>query len=258
MADPISKIKKIRTIIVDDEQPAQEVLINYICDYCPEIEIVAVCGSAKSAFEAINIKKPQLVFLDILMPNESGFELLRMFGTFDFKIIFVTGHSEYALDAFRFSAVDYLLKPIKVAELTEAVNKVKSGQMLSGPINQLQDLMESFVFPTKQNKDLVIADSGGFSVVKTDEIILCKAEGCSTTLHLINNETITSARNLKYFEEIFDPMKFMRVHYSYIINLDHVRKYTNNDEITLTDNLKCCLSRANRHEFHEHYKNRKM
>ena len=258
MTEPISKLQKIRTVIVDDEQPAQEVLVNYICDYCPEIEIVAVCGSAKSAFEAINDKKPQLVFLDIQMPKESGFELLRMFGSINFKVIFVTGHSEYAIDAFRFSAVDFLLKPIKVGELAEAINKVKSEPTLSGPINQLQNLMESFAPATKQNKNLIIPDSGGFSVVKTDEIILCQAEGCSTTIHLINNGMITSARNLKYFEEIFDPQKFMRVHYSYIINLDHVRKYTNNDEITLTDNLKCCLSRSNKHEFQEHYKNRKM
>ena len=193
-----------------------------------------------------------------MMPLAGGFDLLRMFNSIDFKVIFVTGHSQYAIDAFRFAAVDFLLKPVKVGELTEAVNKVKSSLKFTDPIYHLQDLMESYALPTKQNKNLVIANSCGFSVVKTDEIILCRAEGCSTTIHLVNNGTITSARNLKYFEEIFDPTKFMRVHYSYIINLDHVKKYTNNDEIILTDNLKCCLSRSNKQEFQEHYKNRKL
>jgi two-component system LytT family response regulator len=257
MADLISPKQKIRTIIVDDEQPAQELLLNYICEYCPELEIVAVCGTAKSAFATISGENPQLVFLDVRMPLVNGFDLLRMFDPIYFKVIFVTGHSEYAIDAFRFAAVDFLLKPVKVSELTEAVNKVKSNLMLAGPINQLKTLMENISKPLKQNKNLIIADFNGFSVIKTDDIILCQAEGCFTVIYLINDELINSARNLKYFEEILDPQQFMRVHYSYLINLHHVKRYTSNDEIILTDDLKCNLSRSNKQEFHEYYKNRK-
>jgi two-component system LytT family response regulator len=252
MADPISLKQRIRTIIVDDEQPAQELLVNYICEYCPELEIVAVCGTAKSAFAAISGKKPQLVILDVLMPLADGFDPIY------FKVIFVTGHSQYAIDAFRFAAVDYLLKPVKVSELTEAVNKVKSSLMLTSPINQLQGLIENFSQPQKQNRNLIIADHNGFSVVKTDEIILCQAEGCFTVIYMVNDELINSARNLKYFEEVLDPKQFMRVHYSYLINLHHVKRYTSNDEIILTDDLKCNLSRSNKQEFQEYYKNRKL
>jgi two-component system LytT family response regulator len=258
MADPISLKQRIPTIIVDDEQPAQELLANFICEYCPELEIVAVCGSAKTAFAAISGKKPQLVILDVLMPLADGFDLLRMFDPIFFKVIFVTGHSQYAIDAFRFAAVDFLLKPIKVAELAEAVRKVKSTLMLTRPINQLQSLIENFSQPQKQNRNLIIADNNGFSVVKTDEIILCQAEGCFTVIYLVNDELINSARNLKYFEEILDPKQFMRVHYSYLINLHHVKRYTSNDEIILTDDLKCNLSRSNKQEFQEYYKNQKL
>ena len=258
MVDLMFLKQRIRTVIVDDEQPAQEVLVNYICDYCPELEIVAVCGSAKTAFAAISEKKPQLVFLDVMMPLSGGFDLLRMFSHIDFKVIFVTGHSQYAIDAFRFAAVDFLLKPVKVSELTEAVDKVKNNLKLTVPIDQIQSLMESFSQPSKQNRNLVIANSNGFSVVKTDEIILCLAEGCFTVIYLINNELINSSRNLKYFEEILDPQLFMRVHCSYLINLHHVKRYSSNDEIILTDNLKCSLSRSNKQEFHDYYKNRKL
>jgi two-component system LytT family response regulator len=104
----------IKSVIVDDEQPSREALANYIREYCPDIEIVSECKSAKTAFKCINERRPQLVFLDIEMPRGSGFDLLKMFKTIPFKVIFVTAFSDYAIQAFRFSATDYLMKPVKV------------------------------------------------------------------------------------------------------------------------------------------------
>src|ERR1035437_4787774 len=117
--------KSIKTIIVDDEKPSREALVNYITEYCPDIEIVSECKSIKTAYKSISELKPQLVFLDIEMPNGSGFDLLKMFETIDFKVIFITAFSDYAIQAFRFSATDYLLKPVKVIELIDAVAKVQ-------------------------------------------------------------------------------------------------------------------------------------
>ncbi len=115
----------IKTVIVDDEDPSRKALSNYLREFCPNIQVVAECGSAKTAFKAINEKQPQLVFLDIEMPKGSGFDLLRMFDTINFKVIFITAFSNYAVQAFRVSATDFLLKPVKITELIEAVKKVQ-------------------------------------------------------------------------------------------------------------------------------------
>ena len=114
----------LKAIVVDDETPSREALSTYIRDFCPIVRIVAECNNARAAYQSILEQRPHLVFLDIEMPNGDGFDLLRMFKTIDYKVIFVTAFSEYALRAFRFSASDYLLKPVKVDELVEAVNKV--------------------------------------------------------------------------------------------------------------------------------------
>ena len=249
--------QKIQTVIVDDEHLAREALVNYICDYCPEIEVIANCNSVAAAYRTINEMKPQLVFLDIKMPNGTGFDLLKMFNPIDFKVVFITAFSEYAIDAFRFTAVDYLLKPVKVGELIEAVAKVKRELKMASSFDQLLELLDGFTSASRQSKSLVISDANGFSVVKREDIILCSADSYCTNLFLVNNPSIVSTRNLKYFEEILDSDQFMRVHNSYIVNLDHVRKYTSQDEIFLTDNLKCPLSKVHKHKFQEYHKNKK-
>jgi len=256
MTDSTLIIKKIRTVIVDGERLEREALIHAIGEYCPEIEIVAECGSASEAFKAIMETYPQLVFLDVEIPKSNGFELLRMFNPVNFKFIFVTTLSQYATDAFRVHAVDYLLKPLRNFELIESVNKVKNELKIAGSISQLEKLVEGFTGNIRQNSNLVLIDTNGFSVVRTGEVIMCKAETYCTSVFLVNHIIENSAKNLKYYEDILDPHQFMRVHHSYIINLDHVKRYNNKDEIILTDNLTCCLSRAHKHGFQEYYRNR--
>ena len=249
---------KIRTIIVDDEQPSREALANYIAEYCPSLEVVAECNSAKEAFKAILENKPQLVFLDIEMPKGTGFDLLRMFSTVNFKVIFVTAYSQYAIDAFRFAAVDYLLKPIKIAELVESVERIAKSLKPVGILDNLLELVDNFAQPSEKNNSLIVSDSKGFTVLKMNEVVMFKAEGYCTVIFLANDTSVTSSRNLQYYEEIIDQHHFMRVHHSYIINLDHVKSYTYQEEIILTNNLKCSLSRVNKKAFKDHYKNRNM
>jgi two-component system LytT family response regulator len=242
--------KLLKTIVVDDEKPSREALATYIRDFCPEVEIVAECDSLKSAFQAIQEFQPQIVFLDIEMPNGNGFDLLQLFKNPLFKVIFVTAFSDYAIRAFRFSATDYLLKPVKVDELVEAINKVKQ-ELSSGPDNQnLQTLMESLSSGGNYHSKLVIPSNKGFSVINISEIIMCQADGYVTHFYLQGKGKVSSSKILKHFEEIFDH-QLTRVHRSYLVNLAHVKGYTNFGEIQLADQLACPLGDTYKQHFLE-------
>jgi two-component system, LytTR family, response regulator len=239
----------LKTIIIDDEKPSREALVNYIRDFCPEVDIVAECNSLKTAHKAILRFNPHLIFLDIEMPNGSGFDLLRLFNPLYFKVIFVTAFSEYALKAFRFSATDYLLKPVQVDELVESVNRVKQELIReTGNIN-IQKLLENLSAGGNSVRQLVVPDTSGFRVLDVAGIILCEADGYCTHIHLTGQEKITSSKNLKHYEELLSPQGFVRVHNSYLVNLAHVKSYSNQGEIFLSGNLVCMLGNKYKKEF---------
>jgi two-component system LytT family response regulator len=247
----------IKTIIVDDEKPSREALSNYLLEFCPAIQIVAECKSAKMAYNAISEFQPQLVFLDIEMPKGSGFDLLKMFETINFKVIFVTAFSIYAVQAFRFSATDFLLKPVKVSELIEAVNKVKDELSLQNSFVNIKALLDNLAGVNSISENLVIPDSKGFTVVKTSDIIMCEADGYCTRFYLTKNVKISSSRNLKYYEELLPKNIFLRTHHSCLLNLQHVKGYSHQEEILMIDNIKCPLSSGNKHTFISHFKKNK-
>jgi two-component system LytT family response regulator len=254
MPDNILLKQMVKAIIVDDELHAREVLANYLIEFCTGVEIVGSCASANEAFKAIIEKEPDLVFLDVDMPHDNGFDLLRMFQTINFKVVFVTAYEKYASEAFRYAAVDYILKPIKIKDLSDAVEKVKTTLKTTGSYTQLLDLLDSYMSPKKLDKNYVISTASGFTVVKACDIIMFKADSYCTIVYLVDNPPISSSHNLKYYEEIFDPDQFMRVHNSYIINLEHVKKYSVQDEIFLTGNNKSSLSRTHKQAFLDRYK----
>jgi len=248
--------QNIKTIIVDDEKPSREALANYIREFCPNIQIVAECKSAKTAFMAITEHQPQLVFLDIEMPKGSGFDLLKMFGSVHFKIVFITAFSNYAVQAFRFSATDFLLKPVKIHELKEAVNKVMNELEIKDSYLTVKALLDNLSVQTAPCGNLVISDSKGFSVIKTSDIIYCEADGYCTHFFLVGKVKISSSRNLKFYEEILPQNLFIRTHNSYLVNLQHVKGYSNQEEILLADGLKCPLSSGNKNAFMNEFKNK--
>ncbi len=243
------KTHNIRTIIVDDEKPAREVLSNYLREFCPNIQIVAECNSAKNAFKAITEHQPQLVFLDVEMPKGSGFDLLRKFSSIHFKVIFITAFSNYAIQAFRFSAADFLLKPLKISELKDAVNKVFHELELMNSYLSVKALLDNLSGHTPPNGKLVISDTKGFSVIKTSDIIYCEADGYCTCFYLTGKTKISTSRNLKFYEELLPTDQFFRTHHSFIVNLHHVKGYSHQEEILLTEGLKCPLSAGNKHTF---------
>jgi two-component system LytT family response regulator len=244
----------LKTIVVDDEKPSREALTKYIKDFCADVEVVASCNSVKTAYSAIQKYHPHLVLLDIEMPEKNGFDLLQMFDDISFKVVFITAYAEYAIKAFRFSATDYLLKPVMIDELVTAVNRVRMEiSRETGNIN-LQKLIENLAHRGDHFKQLVISNSSGFKVIETNEIILCEADAYCTHFLLAGNEKITSSKNLKHYEELLSSQGFIRVHNSYMVNLKHVKSYSNQGEILLTRNLSCPLGNAFKQRFLERFR----
>jgi two-component system, LytTR family, response regulator len=247
----------VKTIIVDDEKPSREALSNYLREYCPNIQIVAECRSAKTAYQAISEHQPQLVFLDVEMPKGSGFDLLRMFSSVHFKVIFITAFSNYAVKAFRCSATDFLLKPVKISELVEAVDKVQHELELKDSFLTVKTLLGNLSGQSSLNGNLVIPNSKGFAVIKTSDIIYCEADGYCTLFFISGKVKINSSRNLKFYEDILPKELFIRTHHSYIVNLQHVKSYSHQGEILLTDDLNCSLSAAHKNQFLGYFKQKK-
>jgi two-component system, LytTR family, response regulator len=241
-------IQSIKTIVVDNDS-SRENLTRIIREHCPVIEILAECNSLKTAWQSVAQVNPQLVFLGVELADGNGFDLLRMFRNIPFKFIIIALSRDYAVEAFRFSATDYLIKPVQIAELMEAVVKVQRDLILVNTIQEALIINRDGARPVELNQTLVISNTKGFTVTKTDDIILCEAGGYSTNFYLTGNHRISSSHNLKYYETLLPADRFMRVHNSYIINKEHVTGYTFQKEILLSENLKCSLSAGHKTAF---------
>ncbi len=239
----------IRAVIVDDEKLARDVIANYLNEYCPDVEVVAQASTLKTAMSAIQKTTPDLVFLDIEMPDGTGFDLLNAFGKIDFKIIFVTAYSEYAIKAFRFSALDYLLKPVKIDELIEAVARVRSASTPGLSSEIINSLLANLKNNTPKQSTLIIPNVRGFEVLRVADIIMCQADGYCTILFLSGNRKVVSSKNLKHFDGLLEDQDFLRVHHSWLVSLDHVTGYTRQGEILLSEGLKAFLGDSYKNEF---------
>jgi two-component system, LytTR family, response regulator len=232
----------IHTIVIDNDD-SREHLIHMIRENCPAVEIVSECNSIKSAYHSIRQYLPRLVFLATDLEDGNGFEVLKMCRDIHFKTILVSPSTEYAVEAYRFSVADFLLKPVNPEELMEAVRKVQSsGDMES-------ETGDEKAGKAAMNNHMIIANTKGFTVVKNDEIILCEASGYCTVFYLSGNRKISSSHNLKHYTGLLPENRFMRVHNSFIINLEHVKGYTYQGEILLSENLKCSLSAGKKRMF---------
>lgn len=239
----------IRAVIIDDEILARDVISNYLNEYCPDVEVVAQASSVKTALAAIQKTNPDLIFLDIEMPDGTGFDLLNRFGKIDFRIIFVTAYSEYAIKAFRFSAMDYLLKPVKIDELIDAVARVRSAGTPGISAEIISSLLDNLRSSSPKQSTLIIPNIKGFEVLRLSEIIMCQADGYCTNFHLSGNRKVVSSRNLKHFDGLLEDQNFLRVHHSYLVNLDHVTSYTRQGEIILSEGIKAFLGDSYKNEF---------
>jgi len=245
----------IKAVIVDDEKPSREVICNYLRDYCEDIQVVAKASSVKSAYKAIKKHNPDLLFLDIELGDGKGFDLLTMFEKIKFKIIFITAYSEYAIKAFRVNAIDYLLKPVKIDELKSAVEKAK---LFNNHIDseKIAALIKNIPGAFSQQPTITIPHIKGFDVLKINDIIMCKAAGYCTEFYLTGKKKVLSSKNLKNYEELLNSHHFIRVHHSFMVNINHVCSYTKQGEIELTEGNKAALGDSNKKMFFELLSNR--
>jgi two-component system, LytTR family, response regulator len=236
----------INAIIIDDEVHCLETLSLLLKEYCPVVHIKEECRSAKKGLEAIERIKPDLVFLDIEMPVMNGFELLEQFTEIPFAIIFTTSYDQYAIKAIRFSALDYLLKPVDPKELISAVTKVQEQRHLP-MAEQFQMLMKQLQGKGNQFNKIAVPTSEGFELVLVDQVIYLEANDNYTHLFLKNKTKIIACRTLKEMEEqLQDFPLFIRVHHSSMVNLNEVKKYVRGEGgyLVMTDDTAVNVSRS--------------
>ncbi len=239
----------MRTIIIDDEVDSLESLSAELQLYCPDIEIVAVCDSAEKGRAAILAKEPELVFLDIEMPFMNGFELLESLDEIFFDIIFVTAYDEYAVRAFDFNVVDYILKPIIKINLIRAVEKVQNKTELN--INQvkLQALINNINIQAGNSlENIALPSSTGFIFVHISEIIYIKSESNYTWVFINSGEKYLLSKTLKECAKLIPFPQFFRSHRSFLVNMNYVKQYIKGQGgyLILKDGTNIPVSRKNR------------
>lgn len=221
----------IKTIIIDDEYNASEFLEKMLRRYFPnKFHICKTCENIDDAVKAIEEHQPDLVFLDIQMPNKNGFELFKEIKEINFEVIFTTAHSEYAIDAIKRSALDYLLKPINYIDLLGAVNRFEQKNKKENQEKQLNILIENIDSGDTAHKKIAIATETGFEFVKFNTIIYLEAQNNYTKFNLTNGSSITTSKTLKHFEEILPSELFFRIHKSYLVNMNFIKRFTKGDE----------------------------
>lgn len=244
-------MRKIRAIVVDDEESARDVLSNLLARFCPEVELLQKCSNVESAVKAINEHQPDVVFLDIEMPNYAGYEIVRFFDEVRFEIIFVTAYDSYALRAFEVSAVDYLLKPVDVERLKQAVAKVQQTADLK-QLAQRYSLLGN-ALQTNELKSIVVAERGYQEIIQLSDIVAIEAQESYSYIHTSSGKKYTASKHLKHFERIFeDQSTFLRVHKSWIINKTMVVNYSKTElTINLETGISAKLSKYKKTEFEE-------
>lgn len=228
----------IRTILVDDETRLLESLKHTVARYCPQLEVVAACNDPDEAIQEIKDKDPDLVIMDISMPRKNAFDLLNELYPVSFHIIFVTAHHEYSLQAFKYSAVDYLLKPLDETELIAAVTKAEKKIKEKSSGDSFRALLHNLNPHTgTHQKKICLTTLTGFRVISASEIVYGAAEGSYTNFILTDKTKICVSKPIIEFEHMLDENEFLRVHKSFIVNLQHIKEYKRGDGgILIMDN----------------------
>lgn len=250
-----------KAIIIDDEAKARRILHTLLTENCPQIEIVAEAEDVPSGVKAINQHKPQIVFSDIDMPNYNGFQLLEFVDKANFELIYCTGHNEFALKAFEVSAVDYLLKPIQISLLINAVEKaIKLCNSNKPQSTERFDTLRENLKDTVMKK-IALPVAEGLTFVNITDIMYLEADGAYTTIFLKDGNKLLISKKLKEFENILSNNKhFFRTHRSYIINIDSIKQYIKSDggSIILQNNAAVPVARERKDEFQAFIENMKI
>ncbi len=238
----------ITAVIIDDETNAQEVLAWQLKQYCPQVELAGCAGNVADGIKLIHEAEPQLIFLDIEMPVQNGFDLLEAFENPTFDIIFTTAYNQYAIKAFKFSAFDYLLKPIDAEDLKTAVSRY-AGKTSRSVKEQLKVLSAQMQF--KSPNRIAIPSNDGLMMIKPEQLVRCESESNYTKVFLENKQKIVVAKTLKELEDVLTGFGFYRIHHSHLVNLTHVVSYIRNDGgyVLMSDGSHITVARNRRSGF---------
>lgn len=227
--NPPSFVIMIQAVIIDDEQKSIDTLSKVIETFTPHVEVAYTTTHLQEGYTFINAHQPALVFLDIEMGGYSGFDLLELFDEINFHLIFVSAYEEFALKAIKFSALDYLLKPVNPAELKNAIKKVEQLGVRESEGRKVKQMLNNFLTNERGNHKITLATFDGFEFVEIDNILYCKADGSYTHFHLKNGQKITTSKNLKFYADILIEYGFYRNHSATLINLRFIKRYSKSD-----------------------------
>jgi two-component system LytT family response regulator len=241
----------IKTIIIEDEARSREMLLSMLRTHFADVEVLAVCSNIEEGKAAIEGLRPDLVLSDIELGEQQAFDMLLKLNNINFEIIFTTAHEHYAIKAIKFSALDYLLKPFSVEDLTEAIDHYRQKKDRKQSSLQLQSLFHNLKHIEKDSKKIVLPTQSGYEIISVKEIIRCKADINYTTFYLLNGSKMVVSKTLKEFEDLLNDYDFIRVHNSHLINLHHIKNYTRGEGgvVTMTDGTEVDVSRRKKDEF---------
>jgi len=242
----------LRTLIIDDEAHFRETIGNMLKLHCPNAKLIGQADGVKSGVEAIKKYHPDLILLDIKMKDGTGFDLLEKIDNIDFKVIFITAYDQYAIKAFKFSALDYLLKPVESVELKEAIDnadKINQKEVTT----QLNTLANNLRTNDQTKKKIILKTFNNVYLVKVKEIVYIESDGRYSTLFLESGENVIVSFTLKHYQEMLIDYGFFRVHKSYLINLNHIRRFEKAEggHVILTNDAKVPVASRKRDQLME-------
>lgn len=243
----------LKAIIVEDEKNSRETLKNLLEEFCVDVEVVETAASVDEAVTKIASLHPDVVFLDIELQTGTGFDVLSQLRDINFEVIFTTAFEQYAIKAVKFSSLDYLLKPIDLEELQKSIEKAKKKKNQDVYKKQLETLMLNLKQQHPKLNKICLSTADGFEFINTADILYCKAEGSYTTFILNNNSKLLVSKHLKEYESLLLEQQFMRVHNSFLINLNEVKKFVKSDGgyIIMNNNDTVSISRSKKDDFLE-------
>ena len=222
----------MKVLIIDNDSSIREGLITLLEQLCPQVTEIKEAVGVETGLNTINQFKPDLVFLDVEMDDGTGFDLVQKIGKYDFQLVFITAYNKYAVRAFKFSAIDFLLKPIEPLDLVVSINKALSQQKnkdLELQIKLLQENIQNLNAQKIQDKKMALNDGQLINYVKVSDIVYCKADGAYTIFYLLNAHKIMVSKILKEYEDLLSDFGFLRTHHSYLINTSKISKFDKAD-----------------------------
>ena len=217
----------MKALVIDNEKNIRTTVVDLISAFFPQITSIAEADGVVTGLKKIHELQPDIVFTDVEMDDGTGMEMLSKLSEIKFQVIFITAHNKYAIDAFRFSAIDFLTKPINPDELAKSVQKAENNIKNKLFLEQVAVMNENNL--TKSEKKIVLKELDAIHIIKVKDLVCCEASGIYTTFFIDNNKQIVVSKNLKEYEEILEPYDFLRVHNSFLINANKIEKFEKND-----------------------------